>query len=131
MPVFWIEFQDVAMNLKQIQTIKKKVGYNVERQVMSYDIVINDGLNEIFNTRYEFNFDSQEQLDFHYNVLIDKIKITKTVLVVNQIIRPPIRSAIAFKAFIKRLTLNRLRYSFSFINTFFTIKILYHFILDN
>lgn len=74
MPVFWIEFQDVAMNLKQIQTIKKKVGYNVERQVISYDIVINDGLNEIFNTRYEFNFDSQEQLDFHYNVLIDKIK---------------------------------------------------------
>ena len=74
MPVFWIEFQDVAMNLKQIQTIKKKVGYNVERQVMSYDIVINDGLNEIFNTRYEFNFDSQERLDFHYNVLIDKIK---------------------------------------------------------
>ena len=74
MPVFWIEFQDVALNLKQIQTIKKKVGYNVERQAMSYDIVINDGLNEIFNTRYEFNFDSQEQLDFHYKVLIDKIK---------------------------------------------------------
>lgn len=74
MPAFWIKFQDIVMNLKQIQTIKKKIHYDVEKGAMSYDIVINDGLNEIFNTRYEFKFDSEEQLNYHHNELIEKLE---------------------------------------------------------
>ena len=74
MPVFWIKFQDIAMNLKQIQTIKKKIAYDVEKEAMSYDIIFNDGLNEIFNTRYEFKFDSEEQMNYHYQVLMEKLE---------------------------------------------------------
>jgi hypothetical protein len=74
MASFWIEYQDIAMNLKQIQTLKKKIHYDMELGEMSYDVVINDGLNEMFSVKYEFKFNTEEQMKFHYDSLLNKIK---------------------------------------------------------
>lgn len=74
MPLFFIDFQDTIINLKQIQSVKKHIHYDVEKQAMSYDIVFNDGLNEMFNKKYEFHFETEKQMEYHYAILKEKLE---------------------------------------------------------
>lgn len=76
----WIEFEDIIMNIKEVKTITKKVRYDAEKDGMSYDLIFNDGLNEMMTNRYEFKYNSQEQLDFHWENLKNKMDMIEWVI---------------------------------------------------
>lgn len=74
MPKFMLNFQDSILDLKQFVTAKKKQYYDSVDDKMVFSIVVNDGLNEVFNTRYEWKFESYEQLEYHWGVFLKKLE---------------------------------------------------------
>lgn len=73
MPKFFIDFEDNILDLKQFVTAKKKIYYDTDSDKMVFAIIINDGLNEVFNTRYEWKYETENQLEFKWKAFKDKI----------------------------------------------------------